>query len=66
MSKAHVNLAPSEAVCVQVAGQIYAAYIAAGRVVEGEEDKWMERSIRESIRIALTADKVIIAEEEMP
>ena len=36
MNKPYVSLQPSEAVLVQVAGQIYAAYISAGRVEEGQ------------------------------
>lgn len=62
---AHLKLQHSESVVVQAAAQIYAAYIAAGRVPEGEEARWMERSIREAIRIARTTDAVVISDEEM-
>ncbi len=65
MSKAHLKLQHSESVVVHVAGQIYSAYIIAGRVTEGEEDGWMERSIREAMRIAVTTDRVVISDDEV-
>ncbi|MBD3675809.1 MAG: hypothetical protein HUJ26_20060 [Planctomycetaceae bacterium] len=47
---------PTEAIITQVAGQIYAAYISTGKVIEGSEAEWMTRSIREALRIARTVD----------
>lgn len=61
----HLKLQHSESVVVQAAAQIYAAYIAAGRVPEGDEASWMERSIREAIRIARATDAVVISDEEI-
>lgn len=62
---AHLKLQHSESVVIQAAAQIYAAYIAAGRVAEGEEARWMERSIREAIRIARATDASVISDEEI-
>ena len=61
----HLKLQHSESVVVQAAAQIYAAYIAAGRVPEGEEAQWMKRSIREAIRIADATDAAVISDEEI-
>jgi hypothetical protein len=62
---AHLKLQHSESVVVQAAAQIYAAYITAGRVPEGDESKWMERSIREAIRMARATDAAVISDEEI-
>jgi len=62
---AHLKLQHSESIVVQAAAQIYSAYIAAGRVADGEEARWMERSIREAIRIARATDSAIISDEEI-
>lgn len=62
---AHLKLQHSESVVVQAAAQIYAAYIAAGRVPEGEEAQWMKRSIREAIQIANATDASVISDEEI-
>lgn len=65
MEKAYVKLQPSEIAITQSAAQIYAAYITAGRVSEGEEDAWMDRSINEAVRIAQAVDRSVIAEDEV-
>ena len=39
----HIKLQKSESVVAAGAIQIYSAYIAAGRVPEGQEDQWMSR-----------------------
>ena len=64
MAKIAISLQPSEAVVVRAAASIYAAYIAAGRVPEGQEEPWMSRSIREAIWIARTADDAIQSDNE--
>lgn len=60
-----LRLDVSEGIVVQVAGQIYAAYIAAGRVPESEEKLWMERSIREAIQIAQTVENAVQSDSEL-
>ena len=65
MGKKHFKLQHSESVVIQAAAQIYAAYIASGRVSDGEESQWMERSIREAILIAQATDNAVISDEEI-
>jgi hypothetical protein len=65
MAKPYLALQQSEGVIVQSAARIYAAYIAAGRVPEGSEQEWMDRSIREALRIARVTDETIQADGEM-
>jgi hypothetical protein len=65
MEKTYLKLQPSEVAITQSAAQIYAAYIIAGKVAEGEEDAWMERSINEAIRIADSVDRSVIAGDEV-
>jgi hypothetical protein len=65
MAKTYLDLQKSEGIVIQASAQIYAGYLAAGRVGEGEEGKYLERSIREAILLARTADKLIIADEEI-
>jgi hypothetical protein len=61
----HIRLQRSESVVFQAAAQIYSAYIAAGRVPEGEEHPWMERSIKEALRMALATDKAVVSDDEV-
>lgn len=65
MAKAYLNLQQSESVVVHCACGIYAAYISAGRVEEGKEDEWMQRSIREAVRIAKATDAAVISDDEV-
>jgi hypothetical protein len=62
--KMALGLAPSEAVVVQAAAGIYAAYIAAGKVPEGQQEEWMKRSIKEAFFIARTTDDAIVSDNE--
>jgi hypothetical protein len=65
MAKTKLTLQPSEAVVAQSAAHIYAAYIAVGRVMEGQEQQWMERAIREALLIARLTDDAIQSDNEM-
>lgn len=65
MAKAHLQLQRSEGLVFQAAANIYSAYVIAGRVKEGEEPGWMERSIRDAIRMAVATDKAVISDEEI-
>lgn len=58
MTKSYFNLPDSEAVLVQSAVNLYAAYIVAGRVLEGEEKDWMRRSLKEVMSFAKTIDEL--------
>lgn len=64
-NKPVLRLEQSEGIIVQVAGQIYSAYIVAGRVKETAEKRWMERSIREAIQIAQTVDQAVQSDGEL-
>jgi len=65
MAKKHFKLQHSESVIVQAAAQIYAAYIASGRVAEGDEASWMKRSIKEAVMIGQATDDTIISDAEI-
>jgi len=62
--KKALGLAPSETVVVRAAATIYAAYIAAGKVPEGQQEAWMKRSIQEAFFIARTTDDAIVSDNE--
>ena len=65
MAKPYIALQPSEGIIVGAAADIYSAYISAGRVPEGSEKEWMDRSIREAIRIAKVVDESLQSDNEM-
>jgi hypothetical protein len=62
---AHLKLQHSESVVLQVAAQLYSAYIIAGRIPEGEEARWMDRAIREAIAMAEATDAAVISDDEI-
>ena len=64
-SKHYLSLEKSEGIIVQVAGQIYAAYIAAGKVEDGAENNWKIRSIQEALQIAKTVDELVQSDGEL-
>ena len=63
MSKPDITLEPSKGVVSEMASRIYAAYIMRGDVAEGEEDQYMERSIRQAVRIAKTVERSVETED---
>jgi hypothetical protein len=65
MGKLDVTLEPSKGVVSEMAARIYSAYIIRGEVTKGEETEWMERSIREAVRIAKTVE-ASIETDDMP
>ncbi len=65
MAKSYLTLQQSEAVVLRAAAQIYAGYIAANRVVDGQEDEFMERAIRQAIRMAKAVDAAVISDGEV-
>lgn len=64
-SPVSLKLQHSESVVLQVAAQLYSAYLIAGRVKEGDEPVWMERSIREAISMAEATDAAVISDDEI-
>ena len=65
MAKKYFKLQHSESVVVTAASQNYDAYIASGRVAEGDEAQWMKRSIKEALMIAQVTDDTIISDDEV-
>jgi hypothetical protein len=65
MARTTLTLHPSEAVVVQAAATIYAAYQASARVPGGEEQEWMTRAIREALWIARATDEAVHSDNEM-
>lgn len=63
--KKHFSLQHSESVLVEAASRIYAAYIIRGSVEEGDETRWLERSIRDAVRIAQATDDLVISDDEI-
>lgn len=63
--KTRVSLQPSEGLVFQVAGNIYAARIAAGRVAEGQEEQWMARALTEATRLAQLAEEALQSDTEL-
>ena len=58
-------LQPSEAVVIQAAATLYAAYQTAGRLPAGSEQEWMRRAVQEAFWIARTTDDAIRSDGEM-
>ena len=50
---------------MQAAAQIYAAYISTGKVSDGDEERWMQRSVREALVLARATDDAVISESEI-
>ena len=65
MEKAYLQLQNTETALVRAAASIYAAYITAGAVPVGEEQRWMERATDEAIFIATRVDDRVICENEV-
>ena len=64
VKKIKLSLQPSEGVVLQVAGQIYSAYVSSGKVVEGKEQQYMDRSLQEAMQLALMTDKAVQSDAE--
>ena len=60
-----MTLQQTEGFIVEAAATIYAAYITAGQIPEGDEAAWRDKSIHEAIAIAKSTDDAIVAEGEM-
>ena len=65
MAKPILNLQSSEATVAHSAAVIYAAYIGAGKVAEGSESLWIQRSFNEALQIANLADETIQSDTEL-
>lgn len=65
LSKTHIRLQASEAALTNSAAQIYAAYIIAGKVPEGEEAEWKKRAATDAIELGRLIDNNVISENEI-
>lgn len=65
MAKTYLKLQPSESAVLAAASRIYSAYIACGKVTEGDEKKWIDKSIREAIDLANSTDATVISDGEV-
>lgn len=64
MPKPMMSLQPSEMALFQAASRVYAAYVVAGRVMEGNENEMIERSIAEAFRMARLIEEAVQSDEE--
>ncbi len=60
----YLSLQPSETTVAKCASQIYSAYIIAGKVTEGAERQWIQKSIMEAIEIAYYTDQAVQSDDE--
>jgi hypothetical protein len=65
MKSPYITLQPSEQTLVTAAAAIYSAYIATGRVEDGQENAWIDRAIKAAIRIAKVTDETVQADREL-
>ncbi len=61
----YLSLQPSEMAVFRAASEIYAAYVASGKVVEGKENAYMQKAIKEAIQIAYHVENYVISDEEL-
>ena len=65
LKKDALRLQPSEAHVFRAAATIYSAWIAAGRVGDGEEKQWIERSVEQAIQMAHRAEGRVQSDDEL-
>lgn len=65
MAKPVVSLQPSESALFQVASRIYAAYVATGRVTEGNENDMIDRSIAEALQMERLIEEAVQSDKEL-
>lgn len=63
--KPYLTLQSSEQIIVTAAASIYAAYIAVGRVEDGNEEAWMDRALKAALRIAKVTDETVQSDKEL-
>ena len=65
MSKTGLNLQESEAVVVQTAGIVYAAFMQNGQASRENETELIGRSVKIAIEIAKQVDEKVRSDQEM-
>lgn len=63
--KPYVALQPTEQSILSASATIYAAYIAADKVPEGQESDWMDRSIKAAFRMCRVIDASVQSDKEL-
>lgn len=64
MSHTYLKLQQSEGFVIDAAARIYSAYIQSGQLNQENKETLMKEAIRDALRIALTIDEAIVADEE--
>ena len=64
MTKRYIKLKPSEQAILGAAATIYGGYTSAGRVPEGEEKDWLEKSLQLALQLAVLTDDSVQADGE--
>lgn len=64
MSHTYIKLQQSEGFVIEAAARIYSAYIGSGQLNQENKESLMKEAIRDALRIALTIDETIVADEE--
>jgi hypothetical protein len=59
MASKKIDLNANGQAVTNAAALIYAAFVAQGKVKDGDEEKWLERAIKDAVRIARTVTKVV-------
>ncbi|NIS08187.1 MAG: hypothetical protein GWO07_05365 [Candidatus Dadabacteria bacterium] len=59
-----IDLQSNEKAILSSASNIFAAYIASGIVASGDEEKFIQKSVNEAIKIALRVEKLVSDAEE--
>jgi hypothetical protein len=65
MADVKLSLQPSEAALLEAASRIFAAYIQAGRVLEGAERDMIERCVTEAMHIAARIEELVSSDNEL-
>jgi hypothetical protein len=64
MANQEISLQPTESTVTQAGVQLYAAYVIAGKVQEGQEKEWMQRALKEAVLFARTAEGMAASQRE--
>ena len=63
--KYHATLQPSETAIFQAAANIFASYVASGKVTDTNENEMILKAIKTSITICSIVDKNVRSDEEI-
>jgi hypothetical protein len=63
--KYHATLQPSETAIFQAAANIFASYVASGKVTDANENEMILKAIKTSITICSIVDKSVRSDEEI-